>query len=296
MKDAQKPDHVSLMVLVNRLREGRFVIPDFQREFEWKPWDISELMRSIFLDYFIGSLLLWKGKKDNFESLACEPIYGFQGQGVPEHIVLDGQQRLTAMYYAFMAPNVPAPSRANRFLYFIRVDRFMDEAYDEAFEYDWTRTGEKTLETDEEQYERHKFPLAVVGRGDRAIVRWSQGYEQYWKCREASARKTGDETGAEVARQHTENALLFDKHLEGITQQFQISYIELDQELELDKVCDIFTQINSRGIRLDVFDLINALLKPKGLQLKHLWREAAPRLDFIETERMNVYILQVIRL
>jgi hypothetical protein len=293
MKDAQKPDHVSLMVLVNRLREGRFVIPDFQREFEWKPWDISELMRSIFLDYFIGSLLLWKGKKDNFESLACEPIYGFQGQGAPEHIVLDGQQRLTAMYYAFMAPNVPAPSRANRFLYFIRVDRFMEEAYDEAFEYDWTRTGEKTLETDVAQYERHRFPLAVVGRGDRAIVRWSQGYEEFWKSREASALKAGDETDAEVARRHTENARLFDKHLEGITQQFQISYIELDQELDLDKVCDIFTQINSRGIRLDVFDLINALLKPKGLQLKHLWREAAPRLDFVETDRMNVYILQV---
>lgn len=47
MKDAQKPDHVSLMVLVNRLREGRFVIPDFQREFEWKPWDISELTRAV---------------------------------------------------------------------------------------------------------------------------------------------------------------------------------------------------------------------------------------------------------
>src|ERR1019366_203825 len=50
---------------------------------------------------------------------------------------------------------------------------------------------------------------------------------------------------------------------------------------------------NSRGIRLDVFDMINALLKPKGLQLKHLWREAAPRLDFVDTDRMNVYILQV---
>ena len=37
MKDAQKPDHVSLTTLVGRLREGRFVIPDFQREFEWKP-------------------------------------------------------------------------------------------------------------------------------------------------------------------------------------------------------------------------------------------------------------------
>ena len=67
----------------------------------------------------------------------------------------------------------------------------------------------------------------------------------------------------------------------------------MDKDLEVDKVCDIFTQINSRGIRLDVFDLINALLKPKGLQLKHMWREAAPRLDDVETEKMNVYILQV---
>src|SRR5262252_3071765 len=100
MKDAQKPDHVSLGSLVNRLREGRFVIPDFQREFEWKPWDIRELMRSIFLDYYIGSLLLWKGQKDSFAALACEPIENYEGKnGSPEHIVLDGQQRLTAMYY-----------------------------------------------------------------------------------------------------------------------------------------------------------------------------------------------------
>jgi len=293
MKDAQRPDHVSLMTLVHRLREGRFVIPDFQREFEWKHWDISELIRSIFLDYFIGSLLLWKGKKENFESLACEPIYGFQGQGVPEHIVLDGQQRLTAMYYAFMAPDIPAPSRANRFLYFIRVDRFMDEAYDEAFEYDWTRTGEKTLGTDREQYEKHRFPLAVVGRGDRAVVKWSTGYEEHWKSREVEALNAGDAARAAAARRHADNGRQFDKHMEGITQQFQITYIELDQHLELDKVCDIFTQINSRGIRLDVFDLINALLKPRGMQLKHMWREAAPRLDFVQTERMNVYILQV---
>ncbi len=65
MKDAQKPDHISLNTLMGRLREGRFLVPDFQREFEWNPWDIRELMRSIFLDYYIGSLLLWKGKKES---------------------------------------------------------------------------------------------------------------------------------------------------------------------------------------------------------------------------------------
>lgn len=65
MKDVQKPDHISLNTLIGRLREGRFLVPDFQREFEWNPWDIRELMRSIFLDYYIGSLLLWKGKKES---------------------------------------------------------------------------------------------------------------------------------------------------------------------------------------------------------------------------------------
>ena len=76
-------------------------------------------------------------------------------------------------------------------------------------------------------------------------------------------------------------------------EQYQVAYIELDRELELDKVCDIFTQINSRGIRLDVFDLINALLRPRGLQLRHMWREVSPRLNFVNSDRMNVYLLQV---
>ncbi|MER3466877.1 MAG: hypothetical protein C4340_07305 [Armatimonadota bacterium] len=293
MKDAQKPDHVSLNTLIGWLREGRFVIPDFQREFEWEPWDISALMRSIFLDYYIGSLLLWRGKRESFEALACEPLYGFNGEADPMYIVLDGQQRLTAMYYAFMAPDVPAPPRQNRFLYFIRVDKFMEEAYDEAFDYDWRQRGVNLLGFRTAQFEAHLFPLAVVGRGGWELPNWVQDYEKHWRQKETSAREAGDDRQATIAAHYAENARRFGEHLKAITEQYQIAYIELDRDLELDKVCDIFTQINSRGIRLDVFDLVNALLKPKGLQLKHLWREASKRLDFVETERMNVYILQV---
>jgi hypothetical protein len=293
VRDAQKPDHVSLTTLIGRLKEGRFVIPDFQREFEWKPWDIRELMRSIFLDYYIGSLLLWKGKRENFEALACEPVYGYRGDGTPEHIVLDGQQRLTAMYYAFLAPEVAAPSRANRYIYFIRVDRFMDGAYDEAFDYNWTRWGLKLLDDQIAQFKGHIFPLSVIGQGGWELPNWVQGYERYWRDQAEQADASGDAAAAQAALQHADDAVAFGKHLKGITEQYQVAYIELDRELELDKVCDIFTQINSKGIRLDVFDLFNALLKPKGLQLKHMWRGAAPKLDFVETERMNVYILQV---
>jgi len=294
MKDAQKPDHVSLSTLISRLKEGRFVIPDFQREFEWKPQDIRDLMRSIFLDYYIGSLLVWKGKNENFDALACEPIYGYNsGNGSPEHIVLDGQQRLTAMYYTFLAPEAPAPNRANRYLYFIQVQRFMEEAYDEAFEYDWTRSGVNLLADTTAQFENHMFPLSVVGQGGWELPNWVQGYEAYWREKETGAQDSGDGPAAEGAGRHADDAKAFGEHLKGITEQYQIAYIELDRDLALDKVCDIFTQVNSKGIRLDVFDLINALIKPKGLQLKHMWREAAPQLDFVDTERMNVYILQV---
>lgn len=294
MKDAQKPDHVSLNTLINYLRDGRFVIPDFQREFEWKPWDIRELMRSIILDYYIGSLLLWKGKSENFAALSCERVYGYKGNGKPEYIILDGQQRLTAMLYAFLAPDMPLPNRTNRAFYFIRVDRFMAEEYDEAFGYDWhTRYWTAILNNREAQFASHLFPLSVIGAGGWELGNWVQKYEQFWKAKASEAAAASDPDLIKVTATHADNARAFGEHLKGITEQYQISYIELDKDIAVDKVCDIFTQINSRGIRLDVFDLVNALIKPKGLQLKQMWRDAAPRLDDVETEKMNVYILQV---
>lgn len=294
MKDAQKPDHISLNALINRLREGRFVVPDFQREFEWRPWDIRDLMRSIFLDYYIGSLLLWKGKEENFAALSCEPLYGHKGEEQREHIVLDGQQRLTALYYALLSPDVPLPNRASRAAYFVRVDRFMDEEYDEAFHYDFlTQRLSKILGDRSEQYAGHIFPLSTIGAVGWELYEWVRGYQDYWKKRVSDAEVADDEFGAKEAARHASNAEVFGEYLKDLTGQYQISYIELDRDLEVDKICDIFTQINSRGVRLDIFDLINALLKPKGLQLKHMWREAAPRLEFVDTGKMNVYILQV---
>ena len=293
MKAAQKPDHISLNTLIGHLRDGRFVIPDFQREFEWKPWDVRDLMRSIFLDYYIGSLLLWNGKDENFAALSCEPVYGYTGSEKPEYIVLDGQQRLTAMYYAFLAPDIPLPTRANRYYYFVRIDRFMAEEYDNSFEYDWSKRWTQLITHREQQYAEHIFPLAVVGDGGWSFYDWVNGYKLHWNEAADEAKQAGRESEYEQAVLYAENGSKFGEHVKSLTEQYQISYIELDQQLEIDKVCDIFTQINSKGIQLDTFDLINALLKPKDVQLKQMWRNAAPRLEFVESNKMNVYILQV---
>lgn len=310
MINAQTPGQVGIPALLQYLKDGRYQIPDFQREFEWAPWDIRDLMRSIFLDYFIGTLLLWKGSKKNFDALACEHIYGFQGQDSPEYIVLDGQQRLTAIYYAFMFPDVPLPNRANRAVFYINVKDFIEERYDEAFQYEWySQPVKRFLANKEELYSSHYLPLFIIGQGGWDLGFWLQEYEAYWKSEldklvEKLEGMSGDEDSknkefedATKQKQILENFVNaiadFGLYMKQLIEQYQISYISLNEELSIDKICDIFTQVNSKGIRLDVFDLINAMLKPRGIQLKHMWRAVAPKLEFVETDKMNVYILQV---
>ncbi len=294
MKNAQNPDHVSLGTVLDWLKEGRFLIPNFQREFEWEPWDIRDLVRSIFLDYYIGSLLLWKGKTQNFVALSCEPVYGFTGTQRREYIVLDGQQRLTAMYYAFVGPNVPPPRRLYRAHFLIRVDRLMAEEYDDAFTYEWTSKRLQTKLADRDAlYAEHLFPCAVIGSDDFELPNWLQGYKHYWQGQAAAAASAGNDVAEARATLHAEQAHEFGRHVRELTQQYQISFNELDEELPIDKVCDIFTQLNTKGVRLDVFDLMNALLTPKQIYLKDLWHAAEDRLDFVDTNKMNVYVLQV---
>jgi len=71
-------------------------------------------MRSIFLDSYIGSLLQWRSTGQNLKDLFCEPVYGHKGGDKPVYVVLDGQQRLTALHYAFVAPDVPLPKRKTK--------------------------------------------------------------------------------------------------------------------------------------------------------------------------------------
>ena len=300
MQDAQRADRVTLSNLITKLKAGSYVIPDFQRDFEWEPSDINALVRSVFLDYFIGSLLLWRGSPNTFEAFSCEPIHGFSGSQEPTYIVLDGQQRLTALYYAMVSPDTPPPKRKNRFLYFIRIDEFMQRNFDRAFGYDWTNHAANLAKSRDQQFEKHWFPLAVMGQDLWELADWMRDYRNYWQSKAEDLRTQSDSNATEIesADLFTKYADEFSNHIRNVAQNYQISYIELDRDLGLEKICDIFTQINSRGVRLNVFDLMNAMLKPKGLQLKHLWRKSQDKYLSLSSKtnissRMNVYVLQI---
>lgn len=291
MKNIEKAERIHLGSLIEELKKGHFVIPDFQREFEWKPWDVLDLIRSIFMDYYIGTLLLWKGSEHNFNVLSCESIYAFQGKPKPLHIVLDGQQRLTAIHYAFFQPEFNFPRRKNQFVYFLRINELLDEDYDNAFFYNsLTQKYQSILKNPAEQFEEHLFPLGMMKEGSWEINDWIKGYKDFWQEKADTAENSEE---AETFQNYSDNADKFREIIRDLFDQYYISSIELDKDIDVSKVCDIFTRINSTGVRLDIFDLLNAMLRPKDIFLKEMWNRAKDSLSYTDSKKMKIYILQV---
>jgi len=262
MKRMETPDKFHLNTIIDDIRNGKYVIPDFQREFEWTPWDLADLLKSIFKDYYVGTLLLWKADSKNVEALSCEPLYGFEGKINPDNIVLDGQQRLSALHYALFAPNAKYPNRANRCFFFLKIDDFLNENIDDAIYYDWgSKKIANLLENKELQFEQRLFPFSVLSNKQYDHTDWLADYRDYW---ENKGKENIKEERKELRDKFKE--LLFD---------YEISYIRLDREIQIAKVCDIFTKINSTGIPLNIFDLLNAILKPKDIKLKEMWRNVS---------------------
>ncbi|QHN29522.1 DUF262 domain-containing protein [Gordonia amarae] len=92
----------SLITQVRHLLDGRLVIPSIQRSYVWKKAQVPFLLDSLYKDYPVGSLLVWKTTLDVPLKKAAV-IQGHEVQLQPS-VLLDGQQRLTSLA-AVIAPD-----------------------------------------------------------------------------------------------------------------------------------------------------------------------------------------------
>ena len=96
---APRPEPERLSALVARVDQGDIKLPTFQRRQVWNIGQVIDLLDSVNQGYPIGSLLMWQ----THTRLKSERnIGGFLLPETPElyprNYVLDGQQRLTALY------------------------------------------------------------------------------------------------------------------------------------------------------------------------------------------------------
>lgn len=87
-------EQTNIMTLVERAVSHRWSIPEFQRGFVWKPTQVRDLAESLWLDYPIGSLLVWNSGQDAQERVAVDAQR-------PSQWLVDGQQRATALCVLF---------------------------------------------------------------------------------------------------------------------------------------------------------------------------------------------------
>lgn len=90
---------IQISELLSRIHHRQFVVPEFQREYVWTLEQAKQLFDSLLRSYPVGGLLLWK--TDNPPELK-------QMQKMPKgnnlvSVLLDGQQRLTALYMLITA-------------------------------------------------------------------------------------------------------------------------------------------------------------------------------------------------
>ncbi len=94
-----EPQPRTFSSLINNIEEGQIKIPQFQRNFVWELKKCTSLLDSIVKGYPIGTLIFWKTKE------RLRAIRNIGGCDLPEpnesdfvEYVLDGQQRLTALF------------------------------------------------------------------------------------------------------------------------------------------------------------------------------------------------------
>lgn len=91
--------------LVKDVRNGRIGLPDLQRPFVWKDNKVRELFDSMLKGYPIGYIMLWESPFD-YESKKSSIGDNQKTYDEPKELVIDGQQRLTALVAAMYGINV----------------------------------------------------------------------------------------------------------------------------------------------------------------------------------------------
>lgn len=84
----------SIRHLISEYREGRLVIPEFQRDYVWKEGRAPTLLDSLYRGWPISSLLVWENEDEHVERRRSEP----RAVRNATRWLIDGQQRLITLH------------------------------------------------------------------------------------------------------------------------------------------------------------------------------------------------------
>lgn len=262
---------VNLIELLSEVSVGNIVIPDFQRDFIWKLKQIEELLNSVINNYFIGSILLLESTVSNLR-FAPRLIRGVEhsssSSSKPDTIkyVLDGQQRITSLFYSFFEPNKSLSDETGFICkFYIRPDT-MDIFGLEDPE-DIARRLRLNAEIKQKLYEIYaeKYGIDIKNLPTMSVFKNQTSLNQYF------------DSNPLLNPSFKENM----KTLLSKIQSFTIPVITLPTNTSDDDIVNTFERINRTGTRLGIFELAVAKYYPIGIKLNQL-KDEIKNMPFLE--------------
>jgi len=215
MAEKYNASNIAIDQVLNFIKSGEIAIPEIQRPFVWKPKQVRDLIDSLYAGYPTGYLIISQSPNMKLKD-------GSFGEG--KKIMIDGQQRVTAMMTSIMGMEV------------INSD----------FEKKRIKISFNPLATDEDD---------IFKVQDNAILK-----DKKWIADIADVFKSDFKRGSFVTSYCNANPEMNDDRLHDILDNLigiknrQIGVITLDRELTLDEVTEIFIRINSQGAKLNQSD------------------------------------------
>ena len=205
----------SVSSLLGFIEAGAIAVPEIQRPFVWRATQVRDLIDSLYNGYPTGYLIIWQNPDVKLKD---------GGSAVGKKVLIDGQQRVTAMMTA------------------IAGQKILTEDYEEKV----IRIAFNPLAKDNEErfavttpaHEKSSFWIPDIS------VLFRNGFSTYTFLN-SYAEKNPDVSKEEIERKLMQ--LLEIKNC-------QIGAIMLVPQLDISEVTEIFVRINSQGKRLNEAD------------------------------------------
>lgn len=224
--------------LINDVKNGRIGLPDLQRPFVWKDNKVRDLLDSMLRGFPIGYIMLW-------ESPAQYDRTSHIGNGKkiyeePDDLVIDGQQRLTALLAAMEGTKIKDKDYKERYIKISfnplnRDFKVWSQAYERSAEY---------ISAVSEVFDADK---------DHSVTKFRR---QYIKTVNEARAKNGEPElteDEEIMVEDNINALLDLKI-------YSLPTLRINAQADEEEVSEIFVRVNSGGQTLTEKNFIETLL------------------------------------
>ena len=188
-------DKPLLSDLLSRVKNGKTQLPDFQRGWVWDDNHIRALIASITMGYPIGAVMFMETGSESvrFKPRLLEGVE-LNSPPYPDHLILDGQQRLTSLYLSlFIGKPVKTTNEKKQEierLYYLDMDKCLDPEADrfdavvslppeKMLKSDFGRKIELDVSSTEKEFENGLLPLHLIF-DPTGYAKWKNGHSEYF--------------------------------------------------------------------------------------------------------------------